>query len=136
MNSNFSPGWLCVAFLSVGLKLAFTSGLVAQSVDRISKREIERRQAALPRGTEALARGQAATQSGNYGLAHDEFRVALHLLPDAVTSAKVHDEALSGFCESGVKVAEQDAAEGKFTEAESVVRELLEERYDPNCRPA
>ena len=136
MNSNFSPGWLCVAFLFVGLKLAFTSGLVAQSVDRISKREIERRQAALPRGTEALARGQAAMQSGNYILAHDEFRAALNLLPDAVTSAKAHDGALAGFCESGVRVAEQDIADGKFAEAESVLREVLEDRYVPNCRPA
>jgi general secretion pathway protein D len=136
MNSNFSPGWLCVAFLSVGLELAFTSGFVAQSVDRISKREIERRQAALPRGTEALARGQAAMQSGNYILAHDEFRAALNLLPDAVTSAKAHDGALAGFCESGVREAEQDIADGKFAEAESVLREVLEDRYVPNCRPA
>jgi general secretion pathway protein D len=110
--------------------------LVAQNVDRVSKREIERRQAAMPRGTEALARGQAAMRSRNYALAHDEFRAALNLLPDAVTSAKAHDDALAGFCESGLKVAEQDIAQGKFAEAESVLREVLEDRYDPNCRPA
>jgi general secretion pathway protein D len=136
MNSNFPSGWLCVVCISIGLDLSFISGLVAQSIDRISKREIERRQAALPRGTEALARGQAAMQSGNYILAHDEFRAALNLLPDAVTSAKAHDEALAGFCESGVKVAEQDIAECKFAEAESVLLEVLEDRYDPNWRPA
>jgi type II secretory pathway component GspD/PulD (secretin) len=136
MNSNFPSAWLYVVFISVGLNLAFASGLVSQSVDRISKREIERRQAALPRGTEALARGQAGMQSGNYALAHDEFRAALNLLPDAVTSSKAHDEAQAGFCESGIKVAEQDIASGKFAEAESVLREVLENRYNPNCRPA
>jgi general secretion pathway protein D len=71
-----------------------------------------------------------------YVVAHDEFRSALNSLPDAVTSAKAHDEALAGFCESGVKVAEQHIADGKFAEAESVLREVLEDRYDPNCRPA
>src|SRR6266567_5636182 len=79
---------------------------------------------------------QAAMQAENYALAHDEFRNSLTMLPDAVTSAKAHDEALSGFFESSVKVAEQDIADGKFAEAESVAREVLEDRYDPNCRPA
>src|SRR5580700_4347255 len=117
MNSNFPSGWLCVVYISVGVELALTSGLIAQNVDRVSKREIERRQAAMPRGTEALARGQAAMRSRNYATAHDEFRAALNLLPDAVTSAKAHDDALAGFCESGLKVAEQDIAQGKFAEA-------------------
>jgi general secretion pathway protein D len=114
----------------------FCSSASAQNVDRIAKREIERRQAALPRGAATLARAQAAMQAKNYAVAHDEFRNALNSLPDALTSAKAHDEALAGFCESGVKVAEQDIADGKFAEAESVAREVLEDRYDPNCRPA
>src|SRR2546430_6205481 len=121
-------------FIAAGF--GFSSTVIAQNVDRISKREIERRQAALPAGVEALARAQAAMQARNYTLAHEEFRNALNSLPDAVTSSKAHDEALAGFCESGVKVAEQDIADGKFAEAESVVREVVEDRYNPNCRPA
>ncbi|HWY50742.1 MAG TPA: Amuc_1098 family type IV pilus outer membrane protein [Chthoniobacterales bacterium] len=123
--------------LFVAISLSFScSTTFAQNVDRISKREIERRQAALPRGVEALARARAEMQARNYTLAHDEFRNALNVLPDAVTSGKAHDEALAGFCESGMKVAEQNIADGKFAEAESVVREVVEDRYDPNCRPA
>jgi len=105
-------------------------------VERINKREVQRRQAGLPRGVEALARAQAAMQAKNFVLGHDEFRNALNLLPDAVTSAKAHDEALTGFCGSGLKVAEQQIAEGRFDQAEATVREVLEDRYDPNCRPA
>ena len=105
-------------------------------MERINKREVQRRQAGLPRGVEALARAQAAMQAKNFVLAHDEFRNALNLLPDAVTSAKAHDEALTGFCESGVKVAEQQIAEGRFEQAEETVREVLQDRYDPNFRPA
>jgi len=85
---------------------------------------------------EVLARAQSAMRSRNYAVAHEEFRSALELLPDAVTSGKAHDEALTGFCESGVKVAEQKIADGNFAEAESVLREVLQDRYDPNCRPA
>jgi len=125
-----------VHLLSILLLSIFCSALSAQNVDRISKREIERRQAALPRGAEVLARAQAAMRARNYAVAHEEFRSALELLPDAVTSGKAHDEALTGFCESGVKVAEQRIADGNFAEAESVLREVLQDRYDPNCRPA
>jgi type II secretory pathway component GspD/PulD (secretin)/tetratricopeptide (TPR) repeat protein len=136
MKTNLPLGPLRVTFILVVLYLTYCNGLAAQDVDQIAKREIALRQAALPRGVERLARAQAAMQSGNYALAHNEFRSALDLLPDAVTSNKAHDEALTGFCESGVKVAKQRIAEGKFEEAESVIRQVLEDRYDPNCRPA
>ncbi|HJT44843.1 MAG TPA: Amuc_1098 family type IV pilus outer membrane protein [Chthoniobacterales bacterium] len=118
------------------LFLLFCFSALGQNVDRIAKAEVARRRADLPRGVAAAARGQAAMQSGNYRVAHEEFRAALNCLPDAVTSAKAHDEALTGFCDSGVKLAEQDIASGNYPEAESTVREVLQDRYDPNCRPA
>src|SRR5947209_7126409 len=116
--------------------VSLVSTTFAQNVDRISTEEVVRRQAELPRGVAAVARGQAAMQARNYRLAHDEFRMALNFLPDAVTSAKAHDDALAGFCDSGVKLAEQYVADGNYAEAESIVREVLQDRYDPNCRPA
>jgi general secretion pathway protein D len=108
----------------------------AQQVNHVAAREVARRQEALPRGEEALARGQAAMAKRNYTLAHEEFRRALTYLPDAVVSEKGHDAAMSGFCASGLKLAEQRIAEGKYAEAEEICRELLSDRYDPNCRPA
>src|SRR5438270_2329072 len=136
MRSTFRRDRLVSVSLIVASQLIVGFALPAQNVDRISKREVERRQAALPSGVAALARAQATMQTKNYAVAHDKFRSALNSLPDAITSAKAHDEAVAGFCESGVKVAEQNIADGKFVEAESVVREVLEDRYDPNCRPA
>ncbi len=117
-------------------QLALAALSAAQSVDQVAQREVERRQAAMPRGEEAIARGRRAMQQKNFTVAHEEFRTAVSLLPDAVTSGKLHDEALEGFCASGVKLAEQKIAEGKFMEAESILREVLDERYDPNCHPA
>jgi general secretion pathway protein D len=136
MKLNLRRNRLLLAGLIVAVQFAFGLTLGAQNVDRISEREVERRQAAMPRGVEVLARAQAAMRARNYTVAHEEFRNALELLHDGVTFGKAHDEALTGFCESGVKVAEQDIADGRFAEAESVLREVLADRYDPNCRPA
>ena len=122
--------------LIAAIQLLSCSIVAAQNVDRIAKREIERRQAELPRGADAIARAQAAMQARNYRLAHDEFRTALNFLPDAVTSAREHDEALAGFCESGLKLAEQNIIDGNYADAESIMREVLESRYNPDCRPA
>jgi len=125
-----------LSVLIVISQLLFCVAVMAQNVEHIGKREVQRRQAALPRGEEALARGKVAMKEKNFALAHEEFRTAVSLLPDAVTSGRAHDEAVNGFCESGVKLAEQNIAEGKFAEAESILREILDDRYDPNCRPA
>ena len=67
----------------------------------------------------------------NYTLAHEQFRAAATYLPGAN-----HEEAVNGFCESGVKLAEQKIADGRYAEAEAIVTEIIDERYDPNCRPA
>ena len=42
----------------------------------------------------------------DYVQAHEDFRIATTYLPDAVVSGKSHDEAVAGFCESGIKLAE------------------------------
>lgn len=130
------PPIFCSLFL-FGLWQGFLCfDISAQSLERISRKEVARRQAALPRGTEALARGQAALREHNYTRAREEFRNAVNLLPDAVTSSKAHHDAVEGFCKSGVALAEQGIAEGKYSEAEFVLRECLGDRYNPNCRPA
>jgi general secretion pathway protein D len=108
----------------------------AQNVERIEKREVVRRQTVMPEGEAALARGKVAMREKNYVVAHDEFRAAVNYLPDAVVSSRSHDEALEGFCDSGVKLAEQFIAEGKYGEAEGTLTEILDPRYKPDCDEA
>jgi general secretion pathway protein D len=120
----------------VGLQTLFCFTLAAQSVERIEKREVVRRQHAMPSGEAALARGKVAMKEKNFAVAHEEFRVALTYLPDAVVSSRTHDEAMEGFCDSGVKLAEQRIAEGKYGEAEGTLREILDSRYNPGCEEA
>ena len=107
-----------------------------QNVGRIAEQEVQRREVALSRGQEALVLARAAMTERNFSAAHDAFRNAVGLLPDGVISGSAHNEAMSGFCESGVRLAEQRIAEGKYAEAEFVIREILDPRYDPNYRPA
>ena len=103
--------------LSLLLPLALAGGLAparAQSAaERAAEREIARREAAMPQGNEALARGKISMESRNYTQAHEDFRIAVTYLPDAVASGNGHDEAVAGFCESGLKLAEIRVQEGK-----------------------
>src|SRR5437660_6396238 len=121
--------------LAAALTIMICNGAMAQA-SSVAEREAARREANLPRGQEALGRAKAAMAERNYTVAHEEFRRALNYLPDAMVSERSHDEALSGFCASGLKLAEQRIAEGKYGEAEAICREILSNRYDPNCRPA
>ena len=107
-----------------------------QDAERAAAREIARREAALPQGVEALARGKAAMEAKDWVRAHEDFRVAVAYLPDAVVSGSNREEAVEGFCESGVKLAEIRVQEGKYAEAEAICRELLSDRIAPNYRPA
>ena len=127
---------LILVFTSLVQIAACSTVLAQQNIERISEREIARRQAALPRGEEALARGRVAMKDQNFTIAHEEFRTAVSVLPDAEVSGQSRVEAVDGFCRSGIKLAEQKIAEGKYLEAESIALELLDERYNPNCSEA
>jgi general secretion pathway protein D len=133
-----NPSLRCIVFLALAtvFETWICEKCFAQSISRVVDREAARRQAALPQGDAALARGKAAMAERDLAVAHEEFRVAVSLLPDAVVGGKAHDEAVSGFCASGIKLADQRIAEGKYTEAEAICREILSNRYDPNFRPA
>ena len=72
----------------------------------------------------------------DYAAAHEEFRTAVVYLPDAVVSGKAHDEAVEGFCKSGVVLAEARIAEGRYADAEAILSEVLSDRYDPKCHAA
>src|SRR5881398_3253801 len=108
---------------------------LAQTPDNIAEREMQRRQAAIPEGEAALARGKSALKTRNYTVAYQEFKTAIGSLPDAVVSGKAHDEAAEGVCKSGTVLAEARIAEGDYPGAEAILGEILN-HFDPNCRKA
>ena len=96
--------------IGAGLSLVCASSS-AQTPDNVAEREVHRRQAGITQGEAAMARGQAAMKAKDFAAAHEEFRTAVLYLPDAVVSGKAHDEAVEGFCKSGVVLAEARIAE-------------------------
>jgi general secretion pathway protein D len=128
-------GVRCVLASLLGLSLVCASSF-AQTPDSVAEREVHKRQTGISQGEAALARGQAAMKAKNYAAAHEEFRTAVTYLPDAVVSGKAHDEAVEGFCKSGVVLAQARIAEGRYADAEAILSEVLSDRYDPKCRAA
>src|SRR4051794_26894304 len=125
-----APALQCL-IISIALAIFCSTGF-AQNVERISKREIQRRQAAVTQGQEAMARAAAAVATRDYALAHDQYRIAVNFLPDGAVSGDSYSGSIEGFCDTGIKLAEQRIAEGKYDEAEVIVREILDPKYNPN----
>ncbi|MEO6872133.1 MAG: Amuc_1098 family type IV pilus outer membrane protein [Chthoniobacterales bacterium] len=136
MTTTCRTSLILSALLFAPLAVAGFSTARAQNVRNIAEREIAKRQGAVPQGQAALQRGNLAMKAHDFEKAHDEFRIAVTFLPDALTTAGQHDRAVAGFCDSGVALAEQRIAEGKYGEAEQIVRKTISDRYDPNCRKA
>src|SRR6476646_1470257 len=130
--------WLSRTFVSFAIfcncLFLFCSTAFAQNADNIADREVQRRQAAIPAGEAALARGKSAIRSKNYTVAYQEFKTAISYLPDSVVSGKSHDEAADGICKSGTMLAEARVAQNDSAGAEATLSEIL--RYDPSCRKA
>src|SRR5262249_25114345 len=115
-----------VAFCFILICLFFLCATTfAQTPDSVAEREVQRRQAAIRDGEAALARGTSAMKAKNYTLAHEEFKTAVANLPDSVVSGKAHDQAVDGFCKSGVALAEARIAEGRNADAEAILSEIL-----------
>ncbi len=51
-------------------------------------------------------------------------------------SGKAHDEAVEGFCKSGVMLAQTRITQADYAGAEAILTEVLSDRYDPKYRGA
>ena len=116
--------------------LMLAGGLRAQDVHAIAEREVVRRQNGISKGEAALVQAKVAMEEKDFVRAHEAYRAACDFLPDGTTTGGQHEEAVRGFCESGMKLAEQSIAQGKYGEAEQIARDIVSDRYDPNCREA
>src|SRR6187401_1498151 len=122
---------VCSAALLAVPALLTSTAMAQDPAQRAAEREIARREAALPRGVEALARAKLAMQAGDYALAFEEYRIAVAYLPDGAASGSARREAVDGFGASGVKIAEIRVQEGKYAEAEAICREILSDQVNP-----
>lgn len=110
---------------------------VVTTVETLAEREIERRQLYLNAAHEAIVEGDKAMKVKDYETAFAQYRLALDALPQGVAEvAGLRKEAMKKFCDAGVRLAEQRVAEGRFGDAETLVRLVLEDRYAPECGSA
>src|SRR5438552_7417199 len=108
----------------------------AQTVQTIAEREVARRQAQAPHGEQAITRAQSELRRKEFAQAHEDFRLALTYVSDSKATGRSYERAMEGFCESGVRLAEQRMAEGRYAEAEAILTEILSDRYSPRCKEA
>src|SRR5438105_1015411 len=108
----------------------------AQTAQSIAEREAARRQAQAPHGEQAITRAQEELRRKEFGQAHEDFRLALTYVSDSKATGRSYERAVEGFCESGVRLAEQRIAEGRYAEAEAILTEILSDRYNPRCKEA
>lgn len=88
------------------------------------------------RGKELIAKGDAAMKEKDYEKATALYKSACDLIPNAPNAKAFFDVALKKFCDASVRLAEQQITEGRYADAESVLRIVLDERYDPKCKQA
>src|SRR5438309_3593444 len=130
------PIFAVFCFNLIWLSLSCATAFAQTTSDNVAEREVQRRQAAMPQGEAALSRGKSAMKEKNYTLAHEEFKTAATNLPDSVMSGKAHDEAVDGFCKTGVMLAQARIAQHDNVGAEAILSEVLSDQYDPKYRGA
>jgi general secretion pathway protein D len=106
------------------------------SVENEADREIIRRQQETVEAEDAMRRGDAALQAGNVEAAYLAYQEAVDLTPDGPARRSLRARALSRYSSTAIRYAEYLVSEGQYAKAESVAREVLEPRYNPDYRPA
>lgn len=115
-----------MAALQIAAALAF-----AQTTPRKPLTPSAPRPPVVLKAPDALRNARVAMKAGRFAEAHAQYRDALKVAP---STGPLHDEALRGFSESGLKLAQQRLREGRRREAERITREIL--AANPKYRPA
>lgn len=128
---------LSVLITAPFVALAGTGGSAGPSVGLESQAEMEiakRQKLAEEFAPQAMQRGSAALMERDYETAFAQYKAAVDVLPDAPKVRELRAVAIDGFSKAAMGLAEQRIAEGRWQDAETTVRKLLE--YNPNYRPA
>jgi esterase/lipase superfamily enzyme len=123
---------VCILAMQLGWPAAEIRG---QNIKPSAIRELARVQAP-GRAELALTRARTAMKAQDFVTAHNKYRIAADSTRGVAGMEKVRTEAVRGFAESGVKLAAQRKAQGKLSEAEQILREILGPQYDPKYQPA
>jgi general secretion pathway protein D len=129
------PVFAVAALGAVDLCFAGPGQTSADSLQARADREIIRSQQNIAVAEEAMARGDAALKAGSLREAWLAYQQAVDLLPQSDVRG-LRARALTRFCSTATRYAEFLVSEGEYAMAESVARQVLEPRYNPDYRPA
>ncbi len=131
---------LSFAALSAGILLCLASPLAQAQLPGVqgtSEGQIRRSEQTADYAKSIVAKGRAALQAQDYESAFAYYKSAVDMLPGAGSATTdLRQQALDGFSESAVKLARQRVSEGRFEDARTTVAVVLEDRYNPNYKPA
>lgn len=102
-----------------------------------AEREIHSREIKSNFAKEAIDQGNTALANKDYESAYAYFKSAVDALPNGGdATADLRSEAMSGFGTAVISLAKQRISEGRYEDAETTVKVILEEQYDPDYQPA
>jgi general secretion pathway protein D len=116
--------------------LAGPGGQGGYTIESGADREIIRRQQNIAMAEDSMRRGDAALRAGDIKEAYLAYKQAVDLLPDGAATRSLRSRAMARYSSTAVRYAEYLVSEGEYAMAESVAREVLEPRYNPDYRPA
>jgi general secretion pathway protein D len=108
------------------------SGVEAQAEFEIAKRM----QLAESYAPQAMQRGSIALMERDYETAFAQYKTAVDAVPDAPQVRELRTTAMDGFANAVMGLAEQRIAEGRWEDAKTTVKVILEPQYNPNYKPA
>jgi len=136
MNRRFVI-FLFASSISIGSTLGGSAGdSDGPFLESNAEREIARRQENLVVAEEALNQGDSALQRNDIATAYAEYKKAVDLIPQGSETKGLRSRAVSRYSSAAVRYAQYLVSQGDYAKAESVAREVLEPRYNPDYRPA
>ncbi|MEQ1860035.1 MAG: Amuc_1098 family type IV pilus outer membrane protein [Chthoniobacteraceae bacterium] len=130
------PALTIAAVLGLALQAMIPTAAHGQSAQSAAEREQARRRDYVRRGEDSLKTAGQAMKDKDYEKAVSFYKLACDLVPNSPNTHGLYAEAISGFCKSSVRYAEQRIAEGRYGDAQTQLQLVLDERYNPRCKDA
>ena len=124
------------SLLAASMIITPSFALAEGGVQGAAEKELLRRQDYHRRGEQMLENADAAMKVRDYEKATASYKFSCDFIPNSKLTRASYDRALRGFCAASCRLAEQRIAEGRYADAESTLRVVTDERYDPRCREA
>jgi len=124
------------SLLAASMIITPSFALAEGGVQGAAEKELLRRQDYHRRGEQMLENADAAMKVRDYEKATASYKFSCDFIPNSELTRASYDRALRGFCAASCRLAEQRISEGRYADAESTLRVVTDERYDPRCREA